>query len=192
MQKRLVEIELEKVFTKDREMWPFIRWTSFYRFLFEQINLTFTENIGMAIDQLQVDLQSDENPNLISLKELRDLIIGERTNTSRVFGWGLQDERLCAHSTLNQGQGINRYSRPKIIPLNYEEQIVKVVCGNSYSLALTEKGTIYSWGIGKSGSLGLGELSIIERLPKRVIFPEIDKFDENITSRSRMNSGNTP
>lgn len=98
-----------------------------------------------------------------------------------MFGWGLQDERLCAHSTLNQGQGINRYSRPKIIPLNYEDQIVKVVCGNSYSLALTESGTVYSWGIGKSGSLGLGELSIIERLPKKVIFPDLEKFDETIT-----------
>ena len=36
-------------------------------------------------------------------------------------------------------------------------QVVKVECGSSFSVLLTAVGTLYSWGFGKSGSLGLGE-----------------------------------
>ncbi len=49
-------------------------------------------------------------------------------------------------------------------------EIVKVECGSAMTLALTNTGFMYSWGFGKSGSLGLGEKSnsmtpcLIERL----------------------------
>jgi alpha-tubulin suppressor-like RCC1 family protein len=35
--------------------------------------------------------------------------------------------------------------------------VSKVECGSSFTLALTDTGDMYSWGFGKSGSLGLGE-----------------------------------
>ena len=37
--------------------------------------------------------------------------------------------------------------------------VVKLECGSSFSLVLTTDGHLYSWGFGKSGSLGLGEKS---------------------------------
>ena len=41
------------------------------------------------------------------------------------------------------------------------KQIERVACGNSYSLAMTGNGEVYAWGIGKSGSLGLGEITTV-------------------------------
>jgi alpha-tubulin suppressor-like RCC1 family protein len=38
-------------------------------------------------------------------------------------------------------------------------KILKVCCGSSFTLVLSESGLLYSWGFGKSGSLGLGEKS---------------------------------
>lgn len=37
--------------------------------------------------------------------------------------------------------------------------IYKVSCGLSFCLALSEDGLVYSWGLGNSGGLGLGERS---------------------------------
>jgi len=37
--------------------------------------------------------------------------------------------------------------------------VVKLECGSSFSLVLSAQGWLYSWGFGKSGSLGLGEKS---------------------------------
>jgi len=34
-----------------------------------------------------------------------------------------------------------------------------VECGSSFTLVLSDLGMLYSWGFGKSGSLGLGEKS---------------------------------
>lgn len=38
-------------------------------------------------------------------------------------------------------------------------QVIKVECGSSMTLVLSSDGLLYSWGFGKSGSLGLGEKS---------------------------------
>ena len=103
---------------------------------------------------------TNENLEYINLKDLRDQIQGERMNTNIVFGWGLNDERLCTKS--NQNERAPRYLRHKVLGHLTGLQVISVACGNSYSLALTQKGTVYAWGIGKSGSLGLGEISAIE------------------------------
>ena len=36
------------------------------------------------------------------------------------------------------------------------ENIIKISCGEAHSLALTNNGTVYSWGFGSNGQLGLG------------------------------------
>ena len=44
--------------------------------------------------------------------------------------------------------------------INPKIQATKVECGSSFTLVLTSQGHLYSWGFGKSGSLGLGEKSV--------------------------------
>ena len=45
------------------------------------------------------------------------------------------------------------------LKLNFPIKVAKIACGSSFSIALTTGGHLYSWGFGKSGSLGLGRRS---------------------------------
>jgi len=85
-----------------------------------------------------------------------------------VFGWGLNDERLCSKS--NPTDLAPRYMRCKVLGRLTDKKVTSVACGNSFSLALTESGDVYSWGIGKSGSLGLGEILTVELNPQKLVF----------------------
>jgi alpha-tubulin suppressor-like RCC1 family protein len=48
--------------------------------------------------------------------------------------------------------------------------IVKVACGSSHTLAMSENGQAYSWGLGFSGALGIGESSIQDK-PRQITAP---------------------
>ena len=63
--------------------------------------------------------------------------------------------------------------------------VTKIVCGNSYTLVLCENGHVYSWGIGKSGSLGLGELHTVKTVPTRISFPLEDLTDDEREHKSQ-------
>ena len=39
------------------------------------------------------------------------------------------------------------------------QQIVQIACGDEHTLALTEQGQVYSWGLNRYGQLGVGNLS---------------------------------
>lgn len=60
-------------------------------------------------------------------------------------------------------------------------KISTVACGDSFSLALTERGTVYSWGIGQNGSLGLGDTVLVSVNPQKVdfYFPRMTVFMDN-------------
>lgn len=47
-------------------------------------------------------------------------------------------------------------------------KIQRVACGDSFSLAMTDSGKIYSWGIGQNGCLGLGDTTLSTHRPKRI------------------------
>ena len=47
--------------------------------------------------------------------------------------------------------------RPSVVKFDNTVIIEKVACGSSYSIALSADGLVYSWGLGNSGGLGLGE-----------------------------------
>ena len=65
--------------------------------------------------------------------------------------------------------------------------VTKVVCGDCYTLVLCENGNVYSWGIGKSGSLGLGELHTVKTVPTRISFPleELNTDEEGTPPKMR-------
>ena len=49
-----------------------------------------------------------------------------------------------------------------------DKRIVQIACGESHSLALTDKGYLYSWGRGFEGQLGLSEVIEIASVPSFV------------------------
>ena len=93
---------------------PLAKWSTFYNFLFSELHLNFSEDLSMTLDRLQNDLAGSSDKSFINLKELRDQIIGERINTNVVFGWGLNDERLCSKSNTNE-KAPRRYMRHKVL-----------------------------------------------------------------------------
>lgn len=62
-----------------------------------------------------------------------------------------------------------------------DKKVIRVATGNSYSLALTQSGDVYAWGIGKSGSLGLGEITTIAKDPTQLVFRVRNDDTINIT-----------
>ena len=169
----IVEITLEYHFRDDENLWPFGNWERFHNLLFKDCKLPYSSEIGMAIDALQKELASPDDENLINLKELRDLIVGERTNHGIVFVWGLDDERLGTDKKSGPKTDRESFSKPKMIKFENDPAVIKVVCGDTYTLCLTDRGNVYSWGKGLSGSLGLGgkdEKQIITT-PTKIIFP---------------------
>ena len=88
------------------------------------------------------------------------------TEDGKVFSWGsFQGGQLGLSSEflLNENQKKTKdkemyLSIPTLIPLFRKEdiKIKKISCGEAHSLALTEKGKVYSWGFGSNGQLGLG------------------------------------
>ena len=45
-----IEIALENCFQADQQQWPFGKWLRLYRILFQEVQLAFSENVGMATD----------------------------------------------------------------------------------------------------------------------------------------------
>ncbi|EFN73540.1 RCC1 and BTB domain-containing protein 1 [Camponotus floridanus] len=63
------------------------------------------------------------------------------TDNGKVYSWGLNGGRL----------GLGHYEKklsPCLIFSLVDVKIVKVVCGAMFTLALTDKGEVYSWGVG--------------------------------------------
>jgi alpha-tubulin suppressor-like RCC1 family protein len=63
---------------------------------------------------------------------------------------------------LGVGQAAMRSSNVPCLVENLQG-IVKVACGSSHTLAISESGQAYSWGLGFSGALGTGESSIQDK-----------------------------
>ena len=88
------------------------------------------------------------------------------TEDGKVFSWGyLQGGQLGLPSDflINANKKVNSYnnlyiSNPTLIPYfkNNNIKISQIACGEAHSLALNNKGNIYSWGFGSNGQLGLG------------------------------------
>lgn len=85
-----------------------------------------------------------------------------------VFGWGLKDERLCIEPSDVKKKTI--YMAPTMLHQLNKLKVKSIACGNSFSLALTDKGSVYSWGIGLNGSLGLGDTILSTAEPMKIQF----------------------
>jgi len=78
-----------------------------------------------------------------------------------LFGWGrsLNGELMCKQDSLHE---------PKLLDKIMHWSVVQVACGAQHCIALTEEGTILSWGSNTQGQLGLGS-SEIEFLEPTII-----------------------
>ncbi|XP_031717112.1 probable E3 ubiquitin-protein ligase HERC6 [Anarrhichthys ocellatus] len=79
--------------------------------------------------------------------------------SGQVFSWGAGD---------NGQRGIlpnllcDRLSQ---VPMPLQIIVIQVACGNSHSLALTNGGDVFSWGLNSHGQLGLGKEVMLQYVP---------------------------
>ncbi|CAK9828724.1 RCC1 and BTB domain-containing protein 1 [Anthophora retusa] len=89
------------------------------------------------------------------------------TDDNEVYGWGCHNGLLKTEYTSNL--------KPTKIHKLVGIAIGKVVCGYSYTLALSKEGVLYAWGENKFGQLGLGHKENTLS-PVKVVFPEMGKI----------------
>ena len=74
-----------------------------------------------------------------------------------VYAWGCfkdkEGKKWFSKDTTNPGASIKR-QQDKPMKVSGLKNVVEVVCGSVYSLALCEDGSAWSWGLGESGELG--------------------------------------
>lgn len=69
----------------------------------------------------------------------------------KVYSLGRHD-----YGRLGLGSPGNTVGLPTLIPALADVKCVEIACGNCVSYAISDKGKVYSWGMGSSSQLGIG------------------------------------
>lgn len=69
-----------------------------------------------------------------------------------VYSWGRNDK-----GQLGLGDQIDRPT-PQLVAALSGKMVIEISCGNSFSMAVTTQGGVFSWGSNEDGQLGLGEI----------------------------------
>lgn len=102
----------------------------------------------VAVDQTGV--LADESIIAIVAGDAHSLALSE---AGRVFAWGAN-----SHGQLGDGSSISRNAPVAVMAegLLTGMRVVAIAAGGNHSLALTEDGRVFAWGLGTSGQLGRG------------------------------------
>jgi len=85
-------------------------------------------------------------------------MIGIKTN-GEMWGWGINGS-----GSVGCGAVPSQNTNSKLVEIHPNEQFIKIVRGNFFSIGLKSNGTLWSWGDNTSGQLGLGTSAVgIER-----------------------------
>lgn len=90
----------------------------------------------------------------VSYKEFRDQLHGTRMNKGKLMTWGKADQgRLGRAQLASEHAGEDLYH--KIVDFgSYDVFIIKVACGRSHTLAITNDYKVWAWGLNGHGQLG--------------------------------------
>lgn len=159
--------------------YPIISKECFCMYLQSRLEILFKDTANLS--KLLGDLQS-ENKELINIRELRDQILGYRYSNGNVCTWGIDEEGRLGN-TLKKDIGEEERYCPRIVKFDYingqRPIITKVSCGSSHTLALTNHGKVFGWGLGQKGCLGLGndttvlKPAILEKTADNTLFRDI-------------------
>jgi len=97
---------------------------------------------------------------MLLCQQIKKLDAGEEfslclTETGRVLSWGRYNSNVLGH-----GEDGHLHI-PLIIAAIEELNIIDIAAGASHCLALTDNGTVYSWGNNEEGQLGLGHKNAV-------------------------------
>ncbi|CAK4071729.1 unnamed protein product [Aphanomyces euteiches] len=85
------------------------------------------------------------------------------TVDGNVYAWGNN-----AHGQCGMLAGLPTIQTPQLVPKLMGRQIAAIACGAGHSLAVSCRGDVFSWGIGKQGQLGHGDACESELEPRLI------------------------
>ena len=86
----------------------------------------------------------------------------------QLFSWGNNSKGQCGVENESGYNTSTTISTPKnIIELN-DKNIISVSCGNEHTLALSDDGSVYSWGWGQDGVLGYDNIDDVIYTPTKI------------------------
>jgi len=112
------------------------------------------------------------------------------TKCGEVYAWGSNE---CGQLGMWSVGSTNKHKPTKVFRFS-GNKIVKISCGFWHSIALSEKGRVYSWGLNRVGQLGIGNkkysqkpalLKILNKDGKEVLFHKISCGPEHSLLLSR-------
>ena len=96
------------------------------------------------------------------------------TSSNTVYAWGRFFKPLSKDSTVST---VGDYPKPILMESIVNDCIVKISCGGNHSMAINDKGELYTWGEGIHGQLGHGILNN-ELYPRKIeLKPQIRIVD---------------
>lgn len=143
--------------------YPIISKACFCMYLQQRLDILYKDST--VLSQVLGDLQF-ESKQMINIRELRDQILGYRYSNGNVCTWGIEEEGRLGYARGDKAENRTNEERffPMIVKFNYIHNkrpiIAKVSCGSSHSLALTNDGIVFGWGLGQRGCLGLGNATV--------------------------------
>jgi alpha-tubulin suppressor-like RCC1 family protein len=84
-------------------------------------------------------------------------------NDGRLLAWGLNSNGMLGTTPLSQFEVLASWAPHSMTPAPVATRFdaADVSCGSSHVLALARDGSVYAWGTGKSGQLGIGPMPTI-------------------------------
>lgn len=86
---------MQQKFKADEEYWPRGKWSTFLDLVFKDVGIQYKFDTHEILEKLQQDLSDRGSYQYINLRKLRNQIMKQDKVINSVFGWGLNDERLC-------------------------------------------------------------------------------------------------
>lgn len=135
---------------------PYVSKRCFCLYLQERLKILY-KNFHM-MGKLLGDIEVPKKEKYVNIREVRDQILEYRYSNGTVWTWGLSTNGRLGRTM--DGASVNyepqEVSFPDIGSRSKRPIIVKISCGSSSTLALTNTGEVFSWGLGQRGCLGLG------------------------------------
>eukprot|EP01083_Nonionella_stella_P103535 295711_1 len=94
------------------------------------------------------------------------------TNDGNVFSLGGNDTAQLGQGNADTGT-ILRHDKPKQIDFFKDKHVTQVFCGSMFSIALDDKGRVFSWGNNQRGECGVGVNSKLILTPTLIRSPRI-------------------
>lgn len=94
------------------------------------------------------------------------------SSSGEVWSWGLDDCGQCGQEQVKKSSNPREF-RPSVLKgrspskvLNIPDRVIDVTAGRYFSIALTEKGEVYTWGVGREYALGHGSRDTLKQATK--------------------------